>query len=257
MEGKIPKIIHYCWLSGDPVPKQLQLYMKSWQEVLPDYEFIKWDFTRFDKASSPWVSEAFDKRKYAFSADYIRMYALYTMGGIYLDMDVEVLKSFNDFLDEPYFLCFERDTPCPEMATFGAQKGCGWVGLMLEYYRDRHFVREDGTFDTLPLPQVTKNVLESHGYRFVPYADKADGPADDKAIYVRPYDFFSPKSCETEKINITPNTCSIHRFASSWTPWYHKAELRFWHALGIKKDYSLTWYLSYRLRRLFHAQKHR
>lgn len=255
MEGKIPKIIHYCWLSSDPVPAQLQLYMDSWRQLLPDYEFVKWDFSRFDKASSPWVSEAFDHRKYAFAADYIRMYALYTMGGIYLDMDVEVLKSFNDLLYEPYFLCYERDADCPEVATFGACKGCAWVKEMLDYYEGRHFVQPNGSFDTLPLPQVTRKVLEQHGYRFVPYAQKTQGPEDEKAIYIRPYDYFSPKSCETEKVDTTENTYSIHRFASSWKPWYQKAEQRLWHALGVKKDISLTWYLSYKLHRLLYRFK--
>ena len=94
----IPKIIHYCWLSDDPVPSDLQKYMRTWKEKLPDYEFMKWDFNRFDKQSSKWVAQAFDNKKYAFAADYIRLYALYNYGGIYLDMDVEVLKSYNPFL---------------------------------------------------------------------------------------------------------------------------------------------------------------
>ena len=123
MESRIPKIIHYCWLSNDPVPAQLQAYMKTWHQLMSDYEFIKWDFTRFEKASSCWVSEAFDNKKYAFAADYIRMYALYTMGGIYMDMDVEVLKSFDDLLDRKYFLCYERGSIHPEVATFGVEKG--------------------------------------------------------------------------------------------------------------------------------------
>lgn len=94
----IPKIIHYCWLSNDPIPSNIQHYMDSWKKYLPDYEFIHWNFDKFDKSSSRWVSEAFDNKKYAFAADYIRLYALYHYGGIYLDMDVEVLKSFNPFL---------------------------------------------------------------------------------------------------------------------------------------------------------------
>lgn len=77
----IPKIIHYCWLSNDPIPQQLKDCMKTWKQVLPDYEWVKWDFTRFDINSSAWVKEAFENKKYAFAADYIRLYAIYTMGG--------------------------------------------------------------------------------------------------------------------------------------------------------------------------------
>ena len=86
----IPKIIHYCWLSNDPIPAKLKKCMDSWKKQLPDYEFMLWNFDRFAKDRSVWVSQAFDSRKYAFAADYIRLYALYNYGGIYLDMDVDI-----------------------------------------------------------------------------------------------------------------------------------------------------------------------
>ena len=73
----IPKIIHYCWLSNDPIPKDLQKYMKTWKEKLPDYEFMLWDFNRFNINSSIWVKQAFEAKKYAFACDYIRLYAVY------------------------------------------------------------------------------------------------------------------------------------------------------------------------------------
>jgi mannosyltransferase OCH1-like enzyme len=78
--------------------------MDSWKKHLPDYEFMWWNFERFDKNSSLWVKQAFESKKYAFAADYIRLHALYNYGGIYLDTDVEVLKSFDDLLDLPYFI---------------------------------------------------------------------------------------------------------------------------------------------------------
>ena len=116
----IPKIIHYCWLSENPVPEDMLRYMATWKEHLSDYEFIKWDFNRFDINSSVWVKEAFENKKYAFAADYIRFYALYHMGGIYLDSDVEVLKSFDDLLDLPYFVGAEK-AQTPEAAVIGAE----------------------------------------------------------------------------------------------------------------------------------------
>lgn len=235
---RIPKIIHYCWLSNDPVPQQLQSYMETWHKLMPDYEFIKWDFTRFDKASSVWVSEAFDNKKYAFAADYIRMYALYNMGGIYMDMDVEVLKPFDDLLGRKYFLCNERGSMCPEVATFGVEKGCEWIRIMLEYYKDRHFILPDGSFDILPLPQLFKNVLESKGYRFETMENKAksqNNPDEDKVIYLEPYQLFSPKSYVTGEIEVSKATYSIHRFADSWKPWYERMERKFWRSIGCKQ----------------------
>ena len=123
----IPKIIHYCWLSNDPVPSDLQKYMQTWKVKLPDYEFIKWDFKRFPKGKSKWVDQAFDKKKYAIAADYIRLFALYNYGGIYLDMDVEVLKSYDDLLPLSSMICFEANGTTIEAATIGSEKGCIWV----------------------------------------------------------------------------------------------------------------------------------
>ena len=104
----IPKILHLCWLSGDAYPAKIAKCIDSWKRVLPDYDIILWDTKRFPLSQSQWVREAFEKKKYAFAADYIRFYALYTMGGIYLDSDVEVLKSFDDLLDLPYFMGASR-----------------------------------------------------------------------------------------------------------------------------------------------------
>ena len=100
----IPKIIHFCWLSDDPYPQEIQRCLDSWKEILPDYEIWKWDRKRFDINSVPWTKEAFESKKYAFAADYIRLYALYNYGGIYLDSDVLMYKSFNPLLNLPYFI---------------------------------------------------------------------------------------------------------------------------------------------------------
>ena len=95
----IPKIIHFCWLSNDPYPKEIRQCMDSWKKVMPDYEIKLWNMETFDVSSAPvYVQEAVKARKWAFAADYIRMYALYTEGGIYLDSDVKILKRFDDFL---------------------------------------------------------------------------------------------------------------------------------------------------------------
>ena len=100
----IPKVIHFCWLSGETYPELVCKCIKSWELILPDYEIILWDTQKIDIHSNLWLEQSFKKKKYAFAADYIRFYALYYYGGIYLDADVEVLKSFNPLLGEHYFL---------------------------------------------------------------------------------------------------------------------------------------------------------
>ena len=78
----VPKIIHYCWLSDDPFPEKIQMCIESWKKVMPDYELKLWNTQTFDIENSvPYVREAFANRKWAFVADYIRLYALYTEGG--------------------------------------------------------------------------------------------------------------------------------------------------------------------------------
>lgn len=232
----IPKIIHYCWLSNDPVPEELQRYMKSWKKYLPDYEFIKWDFSRFDINSSIWVKEAFENKKYAFAADYIRMYALYTMGGIYLDMDVEVLKPYDDLLNYNYFMCYENsEHKVPEVAAFGTCKGSEWVNKILQYYNNRHFVNDDGSLQMTPLPLVAKNVLSDNGVVFKEIQSAGDySNINEKELAILPCDFFSPKSYTTGKLKITNNTYSIHRFSGSWLPWEQRIEHRLWQALRLK-----------------------
>lgn len=167
----IPKIIHYCWLSGDEVPENLKKCMDSWKKIIPDYEFVKWDFTKFDKSSSAWVSEAFDNRKYAFACDYIRLYAVYNYGGIYLDMDMEVLKRFDDFLNQQYMLAYERES-CKgiEAGCFGAEPHSEYIKRCLDYYTDRHFIKEDGSFDQLPLPQIMQAELDKMKITAIPYS---------------------------------------------------------------------------------------
>lgn len=214
----IPKIIHYCWLSNDPIPEKLQLYMNSWEKHLPEYEFIKWDFNRFPKESSKWVSDAFDNKKYAFAADYIRLFALYHFGGVYLDMDVEVLKPFDDFLNLDEMLCYEKDgNGAIEMAVIGVKKNSNFIKDCLDYYDNREFIKIDNTFDTTTIPCIaTKILLENYKVANASCINNAIKITSEGNIPIFPSDYFSPKSYDNGKIYLTSNTVTIHHFAGSW-----------------------------------------
>lgn len=251
----IPKIIHYCWLSNDPVPTELLNYVATWKKNLPDYEFIKWDFNRFDINSSVWVKEAFENKKYAYAADYIRMYAIYNMGGIYLDMDVEVIKSYDDLLHLDYFICYENSaTKIPEVAAFGANKGCEWVGMVMNYYKNRHFVKKDGTFDQIVLPKVTKAVLQKKGISFRDISSPREMGENRNELYILPFDYFSPKSHVTRLISKTNNTYSIHQFFGSWIPYEQRLEQKIWLLLGLK-PHRFMWHFDKLLARLFNINR--
>ena len=156
----IPKIIHLCWLSGDPYPEKIQYCIDSWKKVLPDYEVMLWDTSRFDVNSIPWTKQAFEAKKYAFVADYIRLYAVYNYGGIYLDSDVEAIRPFDDLLDLPYFVGAEAGLGGIELAAFGAEKGLEWVEYAMHYYEGRNFIKEDGEMDIEPMPRVLRTFFE-------------------------------------------------------------------------------------------------
>ena len=211
----IPKIIHYCWLSGDPYPESIQRCIDSWKRILPDYEIMLWDTKRFDLSSSDWVKQAFESKKYAFAADYIRMYALYNYGGIYLDSDVEVLKPFDDLLDLPYFIGKEKTPSGIEAATIGSEKGWPLAKLMLDRYDRKTFKGKDGHLDLRSLPYLLRWCIESN-YEYRPINDKSQFAFDIDVINVFPEDYFSPKEWSSNKITVTPETYSIHHFASSW-----------------------------------------
>ena len=90
----IPKIIHYTWFSGDEMPQIVNECMASWERHLPDYEFRLWDMDAIKDIDAVFLREALSVKKWAYAADYVRLYALYHEGGIYLDTDVMVYKSF-------------------------------------------------------------------------------------------------------------------------------------------------------------------
>lgn len=200
----IPKIIHYCWLSGDPYPPLVEKCIASWKKYLPDYDLVLWNQERVNIHSNLWLEQAYDSKKYAFAADYIRFYALYHYGGIYLDADVEVFKSFDSLLNEQEFLGEEAGGDI-EAAVMGAEKGMDWVKKCLDYYHNRHFIKSDGTLDTRPVPLLVSKV------------------AKDFKLKVRSFDYFSPKDFNIGNISISENTYCIHHFDGKWLKkggWY-------------------------------------
>ena len=212
----IPKIIHYCWLSGDPFPPKIQHCVESWKKFLPDYELRLWNFERFPRGTSRWVDEAFDAKKYAFAADMIRFYAVYNHGGIYLDSDVEVVRSFNPLLNAPYFISFENIVAKQaEPAVFGAEKGMPWVGDCLAYYDNRPFVKEDGTYDDLVLPVLLKERVFNGKYDLLQVEKPEQVRVEPDKIFVfkREFSFSYDLFGKPGK-----DTYAIHHYNSSWMP---------------------------------------
>lgn len=218
----IPKTIHFCWISGDPYPPFIDKCISTWKVMLPDYKFVLWDRTKVDKIDSIWLNQTIALKKYAFAADFIRIYALSHYGGVYLDADVEVVSSFNLFLNHDLFIGFEYNNDL-EPAVFGSIPGHPWLAELLKYYQNRPFIKNDGTYDIRPLPTIFN---ETAANRFGFKTNGIKQFAINEGIVVYPCDYFSPKNIYFERINTTSNTIAIHHFDGSWVKKNGKYKLK-------------------------------
>lgn len=162
----IPKIIHYCWLSGEPMPEMLQRCVASWKRHLPEYEIRLWKKDSFDYDSVAFTRDALAHKKWTFVSDYIRLYALYHYGGIYLDSDVFVFGKIDSLLDNRLFTGLEmrdkdhRQIYC-ESAILGAEPGHPFIKKCLDVYDRRLFIDDQGNFDLTPIPTIMSKILEA------------------------------------------------------------------------------------------------
>lgn len=212
----IPKIIHFCWMSGDPYPEKIKKCINSWKEKLPDYEIRLWDANSFDVNQSVWVKEAFEAKRYAFCSDYIRCYALYNYGGIHLDSDVEVLKLYDSLLSLPYFMGIES-AGFIEAATMGAEAHHPFLKKMLDYYENRHFLNKNGEPDLVVMPEVIMSIL-CDNFKLKEVNSIKEFDKNPNIICYFPYQFFSPIDTSSKRyvLRTSVDTYSIHHFANSW-----------------------------------------
>lgn len=209
--NKIPKTIHYCWFGKNPMPELSKKCMESWDRFLPDYEKVLWNEDSFDINATQYTKEAYDAGKYAFVSDYVRLYALYHYGGIYMDADVEVIKNLDQFLEHPAFSGFENANYIPT-GIIGAIRKHPWISRFLDYYKDKTFLWEDGSMDlTANVRFMTQISEQEFGFKA---GNQFQILKDD--VYLFPNDYFCPKVWETREIILTENTHTIHHFAASW-----------------------------------------
>ncbi len=206
----IPKILHYCWFGGNPLPKLAKKCLKSWKKYCSDYEIIEWNEKNFDISSAPlYVKQAYEAKKWAFVSDYVRLYALIHYGGIYLDTDVQILKPLNMFLHHKAFSGFENKKYI-STAILACQKNFPLFKQFLDCYYNISFYTDNGEMDLTPNVVRITNICTKKG--FVP--DNQYQILDGFAIY--PDDFFCPKNYITGEIKKTKNTYLIHHFDGSW-----------------------------------------
>lgn len=212
----IPKVIHYCWFGGKPLPKAAEKCIKSWREYLPDYEIKRWDESNFDVNLISYTKEAYAAGKYAFVSDYARFWILYNYGGVYFDTDVEVINSLNTIVNDGPFLGVEYQdsnhiTVNPGLG-FAAEPRMAVISDILKQYEEFHFINDDGSFCYKNIVEVTTEYMLSQGMKNTNKCQRCAG------FMIYPVDYFCPISFETRQLTITENTRTIHHFAESWVP---------------------------------------
>lgn len=206
----IPKIIHYCWFGKGEMPDMAKRCIDSWHFYMPEYEYKLWNEDNFDVNSVPYVKEAYESKKYAFVTDYVRLFALFKEGGIYMDTDVEILKPLDALLSLTGFTGYEGSKTLPPVTGIMASEAGGeWVKEQLDAYSGIHFINQDGTMDTTTNTKRISRIMRENGFvqngEYQVY----------KGMHIFPVDYFCPRQ-STGEYFLSENTYCDHHFMGSW-----------------------------------------
>ena len=232
----IPKIIHYCWFGGNPLPEEAKKCIDSWKKFLPEYEIKEWNESNFDVESIPYTKEAYEAKKWAFVSDYVRFWVLYNYGGLYFDTDVEVIKPIDDIISRGNFMGYE----CPgevgavpqDVAPglgLGVNPGLGLLKNILEEYEKSHFII-DGVIQTKKtvVNYTTDEFNKTGKSKFCDGVDYSCG------VYIYYPEYFCPLDHHTGKMTITENTRTIHHYTATWKTSSQKKKTALIRFLGPK-----------------------
>ncbi len=209
----IPKIIHYIWLGGKELPDLDKECIESWKKYCPDYEIKRWDESNLNLDFCDYVREAYDNKKYAFASDVLRLDLLYRYGGIYLDVDVKIIKPIDKFLENKCFGGFEGGNQVNPGIIFGCEAGNEDIKNIIESYKQRHFV-VDGKVDQKTICETFTEYYSQFGLERVNKTQVLPN------ITVYAMEYFCPIDIVTSKTKYTSNTHAVHLYNASWySPW--------------------------------------
>ena len=216
----IPKIIHYCWFGGNPLPKLAEKCIASWRKYCPDYEIKLWNEENIDLTSVAYMKEAYEAKAWGFVPDVARLQIIYENGGIYLDTDVEIIKPLDTLLDNSAFVGLEDDKYIALGLGFGAEKGNEVIKMLLDKYKDMHFLLDNGTYNKTAAPKYQTQFFYEIGFK----PSENIVRLNDVTIY--PSEYFCPLNPRTSRLRITKNSYTIHQYMASWTDWETKLILK-------------------------------
>ncbi len=187
----------------------MQRCMDSWGRAMPDYEIKCWDLSN-SPLDNEYARVACARELWSPLSNYVRLHALYSEGGIYLDTDVETLKSFTPLLNDRCFLGFQQ---VPEQgdwtntAVLAAEPAHDFIKECME--RHLSVFESTGRFERSPLN--TTRVLRAWGLRRY-------GFQTIHGVTIYPVEYFYPYSW-LEKYSasrITDHTYCVHYWVNGW-----------------------------------------
>lgn len=208
---QIPKTIHYCWFGGKEIPMQYRKWMESWNIYCPDYEIVEWNEKNYDIHKSRYISQAYEMKQWAFVSDYARIDIINQYGGIYLDVDVELIKNIDEMRKNQAFCGFENKEYVNYGLGFGAKKDYFILQEIKEYYDGIEFIKENGMLNQTRCPFIQTKIMKRYGLKCNGKFQLVEG----MAVYPsRILCGMSPYSFRIEQNPIY--TYAIHHFAGSW-----------------------------------------
>lgn len=199
-DHSIPKVLHYIWIGGKPLPPAFQANIDQWQRLMPDYRIVRWDESNYDVRSHPWMKKMYEQKGYAFASDYIRLDILHSYGGIYLDTDTGIKKRLDPFLNEHLVVPFEFDCHL-STGVIAARKGHPFLLEWIALYDKMNEARVSNDV-------ITRFFLE----RFPEFKLNNKDQIVGGDIRVLPKEYFTVPSFD-KNMNFGVNQC-----ANSWNP---------------------------------------
>lgn len=223
----IPKVIHYCWFGGKPLPSDVKKCIASWKKYCPQYKIIRWDESNFDINCHPFVQAAYAAKAWAFVSDYARLKVIYENGGIYLDTDVELVKGLDSLLENQCYLGVQfNGWLCATGLGFGAVPSSPVVYAMMKKYDLVEF--NINKKNKLSCPWLNHEIICSLGYK------NSNDIVQLKNVTIYPPRYFDPYPSGVNKCFFGDDTVSIHHYAASWTTGRQRIKRKIARLLGEK-----------------------
>lgn len=214
------KIIHYCWFGDNPLPKLAKKCIKSWQKFLPEYKIMKWSEENVDLEECPFIKGAYENKKWAFVADYVRAKVLNEYGGIYFDTDMEITKNISNLLQDQTFLGIEDSGYVAVGVWYEKEKKSFLSSELLKKYRGMEKFDVEKVVD-ISIPKMISEILEPCGLK----KGSTEIQMLEHDIKIYPRDYFYPYSFHRDNDIFTDNTCMIHYYDASWLPARERREM--------------------------------